>query len=605
MMSHQQQIAPPSRVSVNGFPHRKLDREGSGRHESKINLVRSSSGGFTNSENGIKLGHGSHSRDRLIYVLTQLIGHHVDVHVKNGSIISGIFHATNSDKDFGVVLKMAQVIKDGSARGQRYADDVVKKPETMIIPARELVQVFAKDVALGVDELPKGPGHDKRKDLLIDSAISRSHYLEERELERWAPDEGDSECIELEKYDRKGNRSWDQFETNAALFGVKSTFNEEIYTTKLERGPHMRELEKHALRIAREIEGEDTKDIHLAEERGLFLGDDLDHDEEIKYSAVRRDTDNSKYKPPFAKIPSSTCHVDSFNRTVNIDPKDSLACSSKMDEESSSHIFDDTDASATIQTNSVSQPTSDHLSDRPLSNDENRLDRKLSKESNENMDNRKLQPENNLSDGARPLISEGLDGRPSSSHAYEPSSSGQGFKSRETPDLTVSVKHPSATEPVTSSQRPGSSTSSTSERIAANSAASAPGLSPSSSIGSLTSEKSTLNPNAKEFKLNANAKSFTPSASLRPPHPTSSDASYYYPNNMPAAPLGPGLPVGMGFPPAYGAQPVMYNTQPGASPQGYMHPAGPQYGQQMMMGGQTRPVYYYAHEMQQYRGRNF
>jgi hypothetical protein len=43
-----------------------------------------------------------------------------------------------------------------------------------------------------------------------------------------------------------------------------------------------------------------------------------------------------------------------------------------QDEESSSHIFDDTDASATIQTNSVSQPTSDYLSDRPVSNDENR-----------------------------------------------------------------------------------------------------------------------------------------------------------------------------------------------------------------------------------------
>ncbi|AQK70937.1 polyadenylate-binding protein-interacting protein 4 isoform X3 [Zea mays] len=552
MMSHEQQIVPPSKGSVNGFPHRKLDKEGSGT-QSRINLVRSSSGGFTNS---------------------------------------------------GVVLKMAQVIKDGSARGQRYPAVLVKKPETMIIPARELVQVFAKDIELG-GELPKVPGNDKRKDLLIDSAITRYHYLEERELERWAPDGGDSECIELEKYDRKGNRSWDQFETNAALFGVKSTFNEEIYTTKLERGPHMRELEKHASRIAREIEGEDTRDIHLAEERGLFLGDDLDHDEEIKYSAVRRDTDNSKYKPPFTKVPSSTCHVDSFNRTVNIDPNDSLACSSTMDKESSSHIFDDTDASATIHTNSVSQPTSDYLSDRPLSNDENRLDRKLNKESNENMDNRKLQHEDNLPDGARPLISEALDGRSSSSHAYEPSFSGQGFKSPETPDSTVPVKHPSAMEPVTSSQRPGSSTSSTSERIGANSAAGAPGLSPSSSIGSLTAEKSTLNPNAKEFKLNPNAKSFTPSASLRPPHPTSSDASYYYPNNMPAMPLGPGLPVGMGFPPAYGAQPVMYNTQPGASPHGYMHPAGPQYGQQMTIGGQTRPVYYYAPEMQQYRGRNF
>jgi hypothetical protein len=125
------------------------------------------------------------------------------------------------------------------------------------------------------------------------------------------------------------------------------------------------------------------------------------------------------------------------------------------------------------------------------------LDKKLSKDGNDNLDKRKLQPENTLSGGGRPLISEGLDGPPSSSHAYEPSSSGQGFKSPETLDSTVSVKHPSAVEPVTSSQRPGSSTSSTSECIAANSVASAPGLSPSSSIGSLTSEKSTLNPNAK------------------------------------------------------------------------------------------------------------
>jgi len=49
------------------------------------------------------------------------------------------------------------------------------------------------------------------------------------------------------------------------LFGVKSTFNEELYTTKLEKGPQTRELEKQALRIAREIEGEETQDLHLAE----------------------------------------------------------------------------------------------------------------------------------------------------------------------------------------------------------------------------------------------------------------------------------------------------------------------------------------------------
>ncbi|PWA47005.1 polyadenylate-binding protein-interacting protein 3 [Artemisia annua] len=42
------------------------------------------------------------------------------------------------------------------------------------------------------------------------------------------------------------------------------------------------------------------------------------------------------------------------------------------------------------------------------------------------------------------------------------------------------------------------------------SAASAPRLSPSSSMNSLNSENSTLNPHAKEFKFNPNAKSFVP-----------------------------------------------------------------------------------------------
>lgn len=46
--------------------------------------------------------YGSPSRDRVIYVITCLIGHHVEVQVKDGSIYSGIFHATNTEKDFGM-----------------------------------------------------------------------------------------------------------------------------------------------------------------------------------------------------------------------------------------------------------------------------------------------------------------------------------------------------------------------------------------------------------------------------------------------------------------------------------------------------------------------
>ncbi|KAL6000699.1 Polyadenylate-binding protein-interacting protein 3 [Asimina triloba] len=141
--------------------------------------------------------------------------------------------------------------------------------------------------------------------------------------------------------------------------------------------------------------------------------------------------------------------------------------------------------------------------------------------------------------------------------------------------------------------RPGSSTSSTSDRVAATSASSAPGLSPSSSVGSLSSEKTTLNPFAKEFKLNPNAKSFTPSmATVRPPSPAA-EGSYYYPANVSAMPHMHGLPVGIGMAPAFGGhQPVIYSPQaPVQSPQAYVHPNGPLYGQQMILG-QPRQVLY-------------
>lgn len=60
-------------------------------------------------------------------------------------------------------------------------------------------------------------------------------------------------------------RKWNQFEANESLFGVKSTFDEELYTTKLERGTQTKELEEQARRIANEIEGETTRDLHVAE----------------------------------------------------------------------------------------------------------------------------------------------------------------------------------------------------------------------------------------------------------------------------------------------------------------------------------------------------
>lgn len=47
-----------------------------------------------------------------------------------------------------IVLKMAQVIKDGSVRERKSDHDSIKKPQPMVIPARELVQVLAKVILI-------------------------------------------------------------------------------------------------------------------------------------------------------------------------------------------------------------------------------------------------------------------------------------------------------------------------------------------------------------------------------------------------------------------------------------------------------------------------
>ncbi|KAL0906292.1 hypothetical protein M5K25_024775 [Dendrobium thyrsiflorum] len=206
-MSLQQGIQ--SRTSANGFNRRRFDREGGARIENKTHPGKSGSSNFA-MNGGKSVPASSPSSDRLIYVSSCLIGLHVEVHVKNGSAFSGIFYSVNA-KDFGIILKMAQLIKDGAVKGQKGAPEAQKRPQTIIIPARELVQIIAKDVPLANDEFSTANVREKRKDLMIDSVISRSHNVElERELERWTPDVNDPECPELDNiFDGTWNRLMD------------------------------------------------------------------------------------------------------------------------------------------------------------------------------------------------------------------------------------------------------------------------------------------------------------------------------------------------------------------------------------------------------------
>lgn len=137
-----------------------------------------------------------------------------------------------------------------------------------------------------------------------DTDISGSLALRERNLQRWEPSATDpSADMSLEG---SGATGWDQFEANERLFGATTNYDENIYTTHINRNdPLYKKKQAEAARIAREIEGTATDNPHLKEERG-HAPEGEGHDEEERYSGVRRDANYAplpsgqpnKYTPP-------------------------------------------------------------------------------------------------------------------------------------------------------------------------------------------------------------------------------------------------------------------------------------------------------------------
>jgi PAB1-binding protein PBP1 len=82
-----------------------------------------------------------------------------------------------------------------------------------------------------------------------------------------------------------GHAGWNQFTANEKLFGVKTGFDEEVYTTKLDRsGADFAEREKRAQALANEIMRGTTNNSHVLEERVMNSVDNNGVNEEDKYT---------------------------------------------------------------------------------------------------------------------------------------------------------------------------------------------------------------------------------------------------------------------------------------------------------------------------------
>ncbi|POS84450.1 hypothetical protein EPUL_003493 [Erysiphe pulchra] len=145
-----------------------------------------------------------------------------------------------------------------------------------------------------------------------DSAISGGRHQGERTLQRWVPDTPDEFDGSLETPSNRTSGTWDQFAENKRLFGLTTDYNENIYTTAINRNhPQYKQRVAEADRKAREIERSTTNNPHVAEERILnnINGANSKMDEEDKYSGVQRhqnlpSSGSNKYLPPARRGPA-------------------------------------------------------------------------------------------------------------------------------------------------------------------------------------------------------------------------------------------------------------------------------------------------------------
>ncbi|CAI4038866.1 hypothetical protein SMKI_06G2160 [Saccharomyces mikatae IFO 1815] len=271
-------------------------------------------GGGPNQNNGLMFYESAETTknfdDRQDYLLANSIGSNVTVTVTSGVKYTGLLVSCNLESTNGidVVLRFPRVSDSGVSSS---VDELAKTlGETLLIHGEDVAELELRNIDLSLDEKWENSkaqevtsaraSNEKEKvneepnessKFKTDVDISGSgREIKERKLEKWAPEEG-TEHFDMSKGQalEDDSATWDQFAVNEKKFGVKSTFDEHLYTTKINKNdPNYGKRLQEAERIAKEIESQGASgNIHISEDRGIIV-DDSGLDEEDLYSGVDR-----------------------------------------------------------------------------------------------------------------------------------------------------------------------------------------------------------------------------------------------------------------------------------------------------------------------------
>lgn len=462
-------------------------------------------------------------RERFIGLSLNMVGQKVTVNQTNGAVFEGIFHTFSPFASLPAatknkfVIKACRVIKPPQTEDAADSSQVVDQ-STVIISAEKVASLTVK--SMRIDTLAPGPnGSSQQKNIdgfRTDTEISGGKGGRSRDLvaadSAWTTGGGsraDALLGPLDDKDKGSRRKpfpqnnnsglrgtigeWDQFRANQELFNVNATFDENLYTTELDKSQIDNKKIAEAERLAREIENTASTNVHIAEERGQIL--EGDYDEEDRYSGVLKDAEK-------AGSPASKTNVGKREKAKSDTQKTSSAAPKKMNYAAAAAKADPAKkggppgfASASKDEKGDEMKKEETPKDKPSEGEEEKDDSTANATSSEAQEQQD---------------SEVIKQAPQSKEEE---------KAEESKSVVADPEKSDVGEKETAESKPGDSKAPEEKKAEGDS-------------GSKSSSKSgsKLNANAKEFTLNPTAKTFTPGGTGGAPTATAPESHFVDPN---------------------------------------------------------------------------
>ena len=146
--------------------------------------------------------------------------------------------------------------------------------------------------------IPENQNKNKINDFMIDSQISKKNYIpkkEEKLVKYEIKEEDNNKYLNQKLEDENDDENWDQFELNKKMYNVVSTYDENLYTTKLDKDKISEEEKIIVDKMYKEIMNSESKDkdLQVLEDRGIIKQKEDEFDEEDKYSSVIKNKNNN------------------------------------------------------------------------------------------------------------------------------------------------------------------------------------------------------------------------------------------------------------------------------------------------------------------------